>query len=189
MVTTFFFQTSSLCALHVRVCQCCLWTCRQANYASASQNTRSGRKDVEVVAGIPLQPLPYTTSTHTHTYISTHHSSSCLAGGDGASRTQCQPLWSRASPAGPSGSYSAEGRCGWLVPLCNSSSASDTAQVCPLWPRLPGDCVNRPANLRKYPAGIFVKPASATAFHLRATVCGTDSRAGNQLVFLFFFCI
>lgn len=105
----------------------------------------------------------------THTYTGTHnHSSPCLAGGDKASCTQCQPLWSQASPAGPSGSYSGVGRCGWLVPLCNSSSVSDTVQVCPLWPRLPGDCVNSPANLRKYPVGIFVKPASAAGlvFHL-----------------------
>lgn len=104
------------------------------------------------------------THRHTHTYIRKHTncSSPCLAEGDEASCTQCQPLWSQASPAGPSGSYSGVGRCGWLVPLCNSSSVSDTVQVCPLWPRLPGDCVNSPANLRKYPVGIFVKPASAT---------------------------
>ena len=104
------------------------------------------------------------------------HSSSTppphLACGDRASCTQCQPLWSQASPAGPSGSYSGAGRCGWLVPLCNSSSVSDTVQVCPLWPRLPGDCVNSPANLRKYPVGIFAKPASATGlvFHLERDV-------------------
>ena len=126
-----------------------------------------------MAAGI-LLPLPFLyasvhTQTHTHTHTHTHYSP-CLAGGDKASCTQCQPLWSQASPAGPSGSYSGLGRCGWLVPLCNSSLASDTVQVCPLWPRLPGDCVNSPANLRKYPVGIFLKAAPATGlvFHLES---------------------
>lgn len=83
------------------------------------------------------------------------------------------PFWSRASRARPHGSYSGVGRCGWLVPVCNSISVSDTVQVCPLWPRLPGDCVNSPANLRKYPVGIFVKAASATGlvFHLGGLCC------------------
>ena len=38
----------------------------------------------------------------------------------------------------------------------------------PCGPDYQGDCVNSPANLRKYPVGIFVKPASATdlVFHL-----------------------
>lgn len=88
------------------------------------------------------------------------------------------PPWSRASPARPRGSYSGVGRCGWLVPVCNSSSVSDTVQVCPLWPRLPGDCVNSPANLRKYPVGIFVKAASATGlvFHLGGLRCQSSPK-------------
>lgn len=76
-----------------------------------------------------------------------------LPRGDKASCTQYQPCWIPASPLGLSRSYSGVGRCGWLVTRCNFSSASDTVQVCPLWPRLPGDCVNSLANLRKYPAG------------------------------------
>lgn len=105
--------------------------------------------------------------TQPHTHTITHYPTSCLAAGDKASCTHCQPLWSQSSPAGPSGSCSGVGCRGWLVPLCNWSSASDTVQVCPLWPRLPGDCVNSPANLRKYPVGIFVKPASVAGlvFH------------------------
>lgn len=133
------------------------------------KKTRTGRKDVEVAAGIN----PPTTTLHNSTHIHPHtpHPTPLVwQGGDEASCTQCQPLWSQASPAGPSGSYSGLGRCGWLVPLCNSSLVSDTVQVCPLWPRLPGDCVNSPANLRKYPVGIFLKPAPATGlvFHLES---------------------
>lgn len=159
-----------------------LWTCRQANYESMSQKKPniSGREDVEVAAGTPL-PLPDYTTARTHTQTHTP----CLAGQDEASCTQCQALWSQASPAGLSGSYSGVGRCGWLV--CNSSSVSDTVQVCPLWPRLPGDCVNSSANLRKYPVGIFVKPASATGliFHLETVRLTVE---GGQYIYYHYPC-
>lgn len=103
-------------------------------------------------------------------YTHKTHSYPCMTGRVEATHTQCQPLWSQASPTGPSGSYSSLGRWGWLVLLCNFSLVSDTVQVCPLWPRLPRDCVNSPPNLRKYPVGIFLKPVSVKGlvFHLES---------------------
>lgn len=86
-----------------------------------------------------------------------------------ASFTQCQPPLepgqSRPDPADAILVWST------VAAVCNSSSLSDTVQVCPLWPRLPGDCVNSPANLRKYPVGVFVTAAFTTVpvFNLQRT--------------------
>lgn len=86
--------------------------------------------------------------------------------------TQCQPPLERGqSRPDPCRYYSGVVRCGRLAAVCNSSPLSDTVQVCPRWPRLPGDCVNSPANLRKYPVGVFAKAAAATVpgFHIQRT--------------------
>lgn len=121
------------------------------------KTSRTGRKDVKVATREPLPPPPPPRST-------THPPQ--------ASFTQCQPpLEPGQSRPDPCRYYSGVVRCGRLAAVCNSSPLSDTVQVCPLWPRLPGDCVNSPANLRKYPVGVFVKAASATVpvFHLQRT--------------------
>lgn len=76
---SFFYPTESFLFLCACDCVCagvyqqyCLWTCRQANYKSMSpEKTRTGRKDVEVAASIPL-PLPsYTNAQYTHTQAHT----------------------------------------------------------------------------------------------------------------------
>lgn len=116
-------------------------------------NSRTGRKDVKVATRKPLPPPPPRSATHPLQ----------------ASFTQCQP------PLEPGQSRPdlADAILVWsaVAAVCNSSSLSDTVQVCPLWPRLPGDCVNSPANLRKYPVGVFVTAAFATVpvFSLRRT--------------------
>lgn len=170
-------QKVSFFCVHVTACvyqEYCLWTCRQANYKSMPPKKNKNRKEGCRGGSQYTPPATILHKCTIHTYTSTHTTPPFVwQGGDKASCTQCQPLWSQASPTGPSGSYSGVGRCGWLVPLCNSSSVSDTVQVCPLWPRLPGDYVNSPVNLRKYPVGIFAKPASATGlvFHLGSICC------------------
>lgn len=156
-------------------------------------STQKNKNRKEGYRGGSKYTPPLTTLHKLHTC--THQSSPYLSGGAEASCTQCQPFWNQANPTGPFGSYSGVGCWGWLVPLCNSSSVSDTVQVCPLWPRLPGDCVNSTANLRKYRASIFVKPVSASlcsehtnnqcnsfgiSFGKPLHKCyATDSRGGN----------
>lgn len=107
------------------------------------KSSQTGRKDVKVATRKPLPPPP---RSATHPLQ--------------ASFTQCQPPLepgqSRPDPADAILVWST------VAAVCNSSLLSDTVQVCPLWPRLPGDCVNSPANLRKYPVGVFVMAASAT---------------------------
>ncbi len=71
LTETFLFVCACVCASVYQ--QYCLWTCRQANYQSMpTRKTRTGRKDVEVAADVPLPLPPYTTLyTHTHTHAHT----------------------------------------------------------------------------------------------------------------------
>lgn len=129
------------------------------------------RKDVEVAADMPI------TQPHIESTRRSFTPPLVLAWGDKASWTWCQPCWMQASPVGPCRSYSG---VGCLAALCNSSPVPDTVQVCPLWPRLPWDCVNSPANLRKYPAG-----NRSLVFNLKSHGCGhrgTAAEGGGEYI-------